>query len=146
MSSSPQWERLSKGWHSRGYLPHFDMPGIVQMITFRLADSISPARLAKLRGEFPPERKADFVAAVEAELDTGAGACWLRRPEIADLVEDTLLHFDGERYRLVCWVVMPNHVHVVIEMLPGWPLSSIIHSWKSYTAKAANKLLGRTGQ
>src|SRR3954464_13898209 len=41
--------------------------------------------------------------------------------------------------------VMPNHVHALIEVRPGYGLDSIVHSWKSYTAKQANRLLGRTG-
>ncbi len=52
-------------------------------------------------------------------------------------------HFDGERYRLIAWVVMPNHVHVLIELLEGYPLGEVIHSWKSYTANKANEILGR---
>jgi putative DNA methylase len=39
---------------------------------------------------------------------------------------------------------MPNHVHVLIQMMDE-PLANIIHSWKSYTAHEANKLLGRKG-
>jgi REP element-mobilizing transposase RayT len=55
------------------------------------------------------------------------------------------LHFDGQRYRLLAWVVMPNHVHVLIETMTGHTLAAVLHSWKSYTAKEANRLLGRTG-
>ena len=67
------------------------------------------------------------------------------RPDIAALVEDALLHFDPERYRLLSWCLMPNHVHVVIEMVHGHSLSAIVGSWKSFTAKRANALLGRAG-
>ena len=146
MVVDPHWKSLHRGWHSRGYLPHFDMPGQVQSLTFRLADSLSAHRLAELRQQYPPEKQAKYLDAVEGELDSHAGRCWLRDPAIATLVENALLHFDGQRYRLLCWVIMPNHVHCVIALLPGWPVESILHSWKSFTAKAANKLLGRTGQ
>jgi len=78
--------------------------------------------------------------------DTGHGRCWLRRSEIASVVEGALLHFDGQRYRLLSWCVMPNHVHVLIDTAGGHPLSEIVHSWKSFTAKEANRLLGRTGE
>ena len=77
--------------------------------------------------------------------DAGHGECWLRRDEIAALVENALLHFDGQRYRLLAWSVMPNHVHVLCECLEGHPLSVIIHSWKFFTSKEANRLLGRSG-
>ena len=68
----------------------------------------------------------------------------LRQPEIAALVQENLLHIDGTRYRLLAWVVMPNHVHAVIE-ISQTPLAEILHGWKSYTGKAANCLLKRTG-
>jgi REP element-mobilizing transposase RayT len=128
-----------KGWHSRGYLPHFDSPETVQFVTFRLADSLPRHVVEMLRLQDDPTTKID------RELDTGLGACWLGREEIAALIENALLHFDSERYRLLAWCVMPNHVHVVIEVLQGHRLGSILHSWKSFTANRANALIGRTG-
>ena len=80
-----------------------------------------------------------------AYLDAGHGSCWLRRSEIAGIVEEALQFFDGERYRLIAWVIMPNHVHVIIEMKPGHSLGGILHSWKSFSARQANKQLGRSG-
>jgi len=81
---------------------------------------------------------------IEKYIDSGEGACYLRDERIARLVQDALKYFDGHRYRLIAWCVMPNHVHVLIEMM-GESLSKIVHSWKSYTAHQANKLLGRNG-
>ncbi len=60
-------------------------------------------------------------------------------------MESALLHFDGKRYRLLAWCVMPNHVHALIETCEGHPLSQVVHSWKSYTAKQINSLLERDG-
>ena len=65
--------------------------------------------------------------------------------EIAALAQESLLHFDGQRYRLLAWCVMPNHVHVVIEPIEGHTLSVIVKSWKSFTSRQANTRLGRTG-
>jgi REP element-mobilizing transposase RayT len=65
--------------------------------------------------------------------------------ESAAIVERTLLHFDGQRYRLFAWCVMPNHVHVVAQLYAGCELSILIHSWKSYSAHEMNRLLDRTG-
>ena len=129
----------ARGWHSRGYLPHFDSPETVQFVTFRLADSLprSVVEALKLQG--------DTVRIVDRELDAGLGACWLQRAEIAGLVQDALLHFDGERYRLLAWCLMPNHVHIVFEMFGGYSLSDIIGSCKSFTARRANAKLGRSG-
>jgi putative transposase len=84
-----------KGWHSRGYLPHFDSPETVQFVTFRLADSLPRHVVETLRLQDDPTVKID------RELDTGLGACWLKREDVAVLVEAALLHFDNERYRLL---------------------------------------------
>jgi putative transposase len=128
-----------KGWHSRGYLPHFDSPETVQFVTFRLADSLPRQVIIRLQME------GDYLRHLDHELDAGLGACWLRRPEIASLMEDSLLHFDNQRYRLLAWCLMPNHVHVVAEMLGSYSLSSVVGGWKSFTAKQANAVLGRSG-
>jgi len=140
-----------RGWPSRGYLPHWDHPGMIQSLNFRLADSLPPAVLEKWQNELAltsqPEsqRATELRRRVEEYLDAGHGECWLRRPELAQLVEGALLHFDPERYRLLAWCVMPNHVHALIETKAGFPLADVLHSWKSYTSSQANKRLGRRG-
>ena len=83
---------------------------------------------------------------IEQYLDEGHGACWLRDDRIAQLVQNALLKFDGERYRQLAWVIMPNHVHALIEVFDGYPLDRVVHSWKSFTAKQANKILRRRGK
>src|SRR5687767_9987188 len=128
-----------KGWHSRGYLPHFDSTETVQFVTFRLADSLPRAVTEELAN------RDDTLAATDHRLDAGLGACWLGRPDIARLVDQALTHFDGSRYRLLAWCVMPNHVHAVIEPGEEHSLGAIVQSWKSFTAKQANRLLGRQG-
>jgi REP element-mobilizing transposase RayT len=132
-----------KEWYSRGYLPHFDAPGVIQGVTFRLWDSLPDDVVQSLADETLENSKKR--ARLEKYLNAGYGACYLRDPRIASLVENALLYFDGKRYRLFAWVIMPNHVHVLIEIFVGFPLDTIIHSWKSYTANEANKLLKRTG-
>ena len=130
--------RPHKAWHSRGYLPHLDQPGAIQSLTFRLSDSV-PAdiishwkRELAITGDEKPDdpRCAELRERIERYADQGHGACWLRDEPIASRVEEALFHFDGVRYRLLAWVVMPNHVHVLIETLPGFPLADVIHSWK----------------
>jgi len=128
-----------KGWHSRGYLPHFDSTETIQFVTFRLADSLPRAVVDALR------RHEDAIRLIDERLDAGVGACWLGRPDIASLVQAALLHFDGDRYRLLAWCLMPNHAHVVIEIVADNSLSDIVRSWKSFTARHANELLGRSG-
>jgi REP element-mobilizing transposase RayT len=82
---------------------------------------------------------------VESLLDSGAGACWLRKAAIADMAASAMKLFAGQRYDLHAWVVMPNHVHAVLRPSGEYTLSSILHSWKSFTSKEANRLLQRGG-
>jgi len=146
------------------YLPHWTRDGAIYSVCFRLADSL-PAKVItawkKERDELQARtEKADSAAErairqrlrklfsdrVEKYLDAASGACWLKEPRIAQLVVDALKHFDGQRYRLLAWCVMPNHVHVVFKSFEGHDLEQVIHSWKSFTAHEANKLLGRRGK
>lgn len=114
------------------------------MITYRLHDAM-PAELrhewAQLL-EIKEEREQRIK--IEEYLDVGRGECLLRQPKIAALVEGNLLHFDDVRYRLIAWVVMPNHIHVLVEI---WelPMSLVVKNWKSFTSGAANRQLGRAG-
>lgn len=138
-----------KGWYSRGYLPHFDLPGLTQFITFRLEDAC-PKLLqyrwqAELAGKSLEERNKEYAKRLMEQLDRGSGSCLLRASKAAAIVENTLLHFDGERYRLLSWVIMPNHVHCLIEIEDCQHIQTIVHSWKSFTAKQINKMMNREG-
>lgn len=128
------------GWRSRGYLPHFDSPGAVQHIIFRVADALPARTMVALAGEPAAQR----LRRIDQALDKGYGARLLGSPAVAEIVERALLHFDCERYRLSAWCIMPTHVHVLVEQMAGHPLSQIVQSWKSFSAHAANKMLERT--
>jgi REP element-mobilizing transposase RayT len=136
------------GWHSRGYLPHFDGAEISQFITFRLADSLPQELIERSRAELNQEPGVNLDASlrrrIELYLDQDAGNCHLKNPEVAGLVQSSLLFFDGTRYKLSAWVVMPNHVHTLLTPAHGHELSRILQSLKSYTANEANKILGRS--
>ena len=138
------------GWHSRGYLPHFDGGEIAQFVTFRLADALPKDLFERWENELAtmPVAKANSERRkrMETHLDKGAGSAWMRSPKLAQVVDDALLHFDGSRYRLHAWVVMPNHVHVLITPLRSYSLSGVLHSWKSFMSKKANQILNRAGR
>src|SRR5208282_2965094 len=147
----------------RGYVPHWEMEGATYSVTFRLGDSLPQALLGQLEFERKDNVKTaqqmgrdlseaermrldDIYRQFDQALDAGYGACHLARPEVAEMVYNALRYFDGERYALVAACVMPNHVHAVFAPLHEHGLADILHSWKSFTSKEANKLLGRTGQ
>ena len=137
------------GWHSRGYLPHFDAGEVFQSITFRLHDSMPQNLIERWKLVLAHECEGledKLRYRIEAYLDRGLGVCYLSDPRVGSLVQSALLHFDGDRYRLSAWVVMPNHVHVLAAPLPTHSLSGIMHSIKSYTSQEANKVLTRKGK
>jgi REP element-mobilizing transposase RayT len=147
----PRNTSAPRGWHSRGYLPHFDAGSErSQFVTFRLADSLPEevvrVWLAEVEAQPETKRKSELRNRIEAFLDRGHGECHLRNPQVGSLVQSALLHFDDDRYDLHAWVVMPNHVHVLFTPKPEVSLSRVVQSWKSYTSKEANKLLHRVGQ
>ena len=97
-----------KGWHSRGYLPHLDAPTMLQSVTFRLADSIPATLRTEYTQTLAVEEDAERRRRIEHCLYLGRGSCVLRNSRIAKVVEDALVQFDGVRYRLLAWVIMPN--------------------------------------
>lgn len=144
--------------------PHWKQEGKVHFVTWRLADSLPQVKLRELERDrkawmtkhqgkelytldLPARREYYrlFHERVERWLDAGAGSCVLRKPGPRQEVIDALHYFNGDRYRLGAFAVAGNHVHVLVVPLPGVDLSTITHTWKSYTAKSINKLLGRTG-
>lgn len=147
-----------KGWHYRGYLPHFDDQDTPQFITFRLADSVPREVLEVWQRELGLSEQSErphspatanalrkLRTRVEKYLDCGHGSCLLRQTKLAGLVQDALHYFNGERYQLHAWVIMPNHVHVLCRQHCGHNLGNIIQSWKSFTAHAINRAIGGTG-
>jgi len=132
------------GWHEHGYLPHCDKPGLVQLVTLRLVDSLPASR----RGEWEHLLKIEDVRErrkeLESYLDRGVGECWLRDPRVAGVVEEAVRFHHGARYELLAWCVMPNHAHVLVHVW-DWPLAKMLQNWKSISAIAANKLLKRGG-
>jgi REP element-mobilizing transposase RayT len=146
------------------YLPHWTRGGGTYAVTFRLADSLPQSvvesweferrdilgRARQMNRPLSPaeQQRLDrlFSEKVEKYLDAGAGKCWMQRDDVARVVAGALEHLDAARYRLFAWCVMPNHVHTVVQPLPGHELPEIVHSWKSFAAKEANRLIGRTGQ
>jgi len=144
----------------RGKLPHWRQEGVIYFVTFRLADSLPQAKLDWLRREKElwlrvnreprsacQQRQYEerFTQVVDRWLDAGYGSCILARPDCKLIMESSLAHFDGIRYELGEFVVMSNHVHAIVAPIGENQLTSILHSWKSFTAHAFNHLLPSSG-
>jgi len=154
-------------------LPHWYQPGVTYFVTFRTEDSI-PAATARLwrqrradwlrrngidtadarwRAAFanlPRELQCEFHETFSREylecLDRGLGACPLRRGEAAQVVAESLRHFDGQRYAMGDFVIMPNHVHLLVRLLGDSEIEATCYSWKLFTATRINRQLGRQGR
>jgi REP element-mobilizing transposase RayT len=138
-------KRGFRGGHERGYLPHRDEPGLTQFVTFRLADSFPLSLRSEWEYFWRIEENRERRRALEAYLDLGRGVAYLGQVKVAALVEGSLRHFDGQRYELRAWVIMPNQVHVLLKVTT-MPMSHIVENWKKYTPHEANKALGLVGQ
>ena len=127
---------------SRGKLPHLLKPGCTYFVTFCLERSCG----ARVRARSTLDTAAEPAdVARMSEPRTALADPVLSLPRVARMVEDALLHFQGRRYALHAWCIMPDHVHVLVTPFHDRPLGSILHSWKSFTANETNKMLHRAG-
>ncbi len=155
-----------------GNLPHWYQPGVTYFVTFRTEDSVpqplsrswharrdvwlrrhgfDPTRddwKSKLREnpELDDEYHGVFTREFRDFLDRGYGACELRDANLAEIVARSLRHFDGERYHLGDFVVMPNHVHLLVCLLGATEIERLCKSWKRFMAGEINRALGRQGR
>jgi putative transposase len=129
------------GWHNRGYLPHYDANTLVQHVVFRTLGSLPSYVLERLA----PPNVAATSAALELALDQSCYDPIFSVPANADIMQAALRYFDGDRYDLQAWCIMPNHVHVVFVTNPDMLLGNIVKSWKRSVAWSINKARGQTG-
>lgn len=158
---------------TRRGLPHWAQDGRVVFITWRMADSLPAEILSPWRNrraawlarhqidpqnpnwkkhlhDLPPAEVAEFHAsfteAWHGLLDQGHGSCALRLPDCAAVVRDSLLHFDGERYQIHGFVIMPNHLHLLVTFPDREAMLAQCESWKRFTGTQLNRHLGTTGR
>ena len=132
---------LTQGIHQRGYLPHLKAEGGIYAVTFRLHDSLPAGILEQMTDLAVNEKNV----ALEAQLNVGHGECLLAKPVIAEMLKQVLLTKHEQDYYLHAWVIMPNHVHLLVEPLNSCVLSDILQAIKSISAREANQLLVREG-
>jgi type I restriction enzyme R subunit len=142
------------------HLPHWQQGEAWVFVTWRLGDSLPKAKLDQWKHEReawmmhhpkPWDEKTEaeyherYSRQIDEWLDQGSGSCVLQDPANARIVADALRHFDGKRYGLASFVVMPNHVHVLFRPLGAHTLPEIVKSWKGFTAREINKRIGKKG-
>ena len=142
-------------------LPHWTCEAVIYWVTFRMADSLAQNALNLWREEreiwmrHNPEPLDDhqwreynerFGDRLDRWLDAGHGSCALAKPSVRELVQECLLRFEGARLRLHAGVVMPNHVHLLMEPLGGNTLSQLMKGIKGASARQINLLTGASGQ
>ena len=131
------------------HLPHWQQDRSTYFLTFRLGDSIPAVLLSewrRARDQWCLEHPKPWSSATEDEyhqrfstvidrlLDQGYGSCLFRDSANADIVTGAFRHFDHRRYLLHSWVIMPNHMHLLLTHDASIPLARIAASWKRFTA------------
>jgi len=153
-------------------LPHWAQAGTLAFITWRTADSLPKAAHDRITAErqlllakfgidalgdwkfeitkLPPADRSrlqwSLFTAWDRQLDRGAGDCLLAQPELSAMVAQSLLHFDGVRYELTDFVVMPNHVHILAAFATDDAMLQQCTSWKRFSAHQINTMTKRTGE
>jgi putative transposase len=174
-------KRVEPKLYYRRNLPHYQPMGGTFFVTFRLTGSLPREVVSRLKEEKESNEyriagvindkeraekwhayQAEYFEKFDALLDgNSTGPLWLKEEKIASQVANSVRFFDGTRYDVLAFCIMPNHVHLVCTLLPGavtkellesegpsapYILTSILQSVKKYSAREANKILGRSGE
>lgn len=151
----------------RERLPHWRQWGTTYFVTARLADSIpaiaaenwrmkrdawlrshhlsSPGQLESLPDAVRQEYHREFTGRFHELLDAGHGACYFSDPSSAFLLVERFIERAGADYHLDGWVIMPNHIHALVEPIGDAQLGDILQKWKGGSARTINQRLQRTG-
>jgi REP element-mobilizing transposase RayT len=141
-------------------LPHWEQAGSTYFLTFRLADSIPQSELKRWKEErdewlsehpepWPDEVEAEFhrlfSARVDRHLDAGTGSCVLGNRAVAEAFAETLLPHDETRFFLHSFVVMPNHVHLLVTLNMTDTLPVMVKIWKGTSARRIGGITNSSG-
>ena len=145
---------------SRNRLPHWQQDSSTYFVTFRLNDSIPKAIMDKWTAdrnrwisdhpqpwdeETEMEYHSLFSGEMDRMLDAGHGECVLRKQEHAEIVREEFSKYEGLRYILHAYVVMPNHAHLLFSLVEGIALDKVVGSWKRISARHINESIGKKG-
>jgi REP element-mobilizing transposase RayT len=142
-------------------LPHWQQGQVAVFVTWRLADALAEEKLAAWHSERTkwlvhhpePWNVATrlcyaelFGQRIDRWLDAGHGSCLLRDPLARVELIQVLQAFDGTRYRMHAWVVMPNHVHVLFSPIGTDPSARTVAAWKGVSARRIHLRCGGSGR
>ncbi len=141
------------------HLPHWQQDQTWIFVTYRLADSLPEPIVARWKVErdhwisnnpvpHTEEQKSEyhkrFTLKLEDLLDDCHGSCVLRDEATRNIITTAFHFYDGERYELSSYVVMPNHIHILFRPLGNYKLADIIKNWKGFTSREIGKTFGKT--
>ena len=144
----------------RRHLPHWRQDGATYAVTFRQADSIPQEQLQALKRwrvvwerQHPEPRTEtewkhfakEITNKTEKWMDEGYGSCVFRDSRFSRMMSDSMLHFQDQRHFTSCFVVMPNHIHAVVQPINDNELEDCLQRTKQYVSLHVNKTLGREG-
>lgn len=143
--------RPGRGFYRGHHLPHYDLDGATQFVTFRLASSVPLKVIERWRDELgrlpmtADERAFELRRRIERWVDRAAAGPDFLDAKALCIVRETVLRFDGVRYDMLAWVLMPNHGHFVFTTRPGVRLGDLVGTWKAHSARLINRRRGCIG-
>ena len=143
---------MSKAHFHRRNLPHLYLSEGIYFITFRLADSIPSDKVAEVKQandkDIDDKKFERLLRKYDKILDSGLyGNKHLVNPKIAEICKYSLHYPDGKDYKLICYCIMPNHIHLVFELSnKDRDICKIMQSIKRTSARECNKILNRSGK
>lgn len=144
-------DKVSK--HLGSCLPHWNLIGKLQFITCRLKDSLPQSKLDFLKEQkinistglhtLSYSDQVEILERIDRWLQQGYGSCIFKFEEVQKIIINALNFYDGKRYDLFQYVVMPNHIHFIVR--PYEDLDKTISQFYRYTTTLINRLLHRKG-
>ena len=140
---------ISRHFHKRN-LPHLYYNEGLYFVTYRLYGSIHLDELAQLKQSGlnkNSEWQKELFEKYDSLLDNSAnGNEVLLQPEILEICKSSLQFYDAKEYRLICYCIMPNHIHLVFDLLSMERIvGDIMKSIKQFSARRINKILKQEG-
>ena len=161
-NNAPFLDKLSEIKIRKGKnLPHWDQDGKIQYVTFRLGDTLPQRKIKELElmiSQFESLHPKPWSLATKKEfrrivsdsieklMHKGYGSCILKDSRVRNVLSEAIFYKDDIDYFIYAFVIMPNHVHMLIQPFPGLELKDILYSIKKFSAYRINRLLNRYGK